>query len=303
MDLVILAAGLGSRFGGDKQIQPIDSDGNFILDYSVYDAVRAGFDRVIFIIREEHKGVFEKNVLSRMRKIVPVECAFQKIEDVPKGANIPVGRTKPWGTAHALYACRDIVSNRFAVINADDFYGFNSFKILAEFLKRSKDDEFLSIGFKVKNTLPVNGVAKRGIFKLDGNVVDELIESRVKKVNGRIFATPLKQENWQEISPETMVSMTMFGFSDKILKKIKEEAKWFFAQDAETLKTDELLLPEVVNDMRGETTHFVVPTTCTWLGMTYPEDLTVVKKEIGRLQEEGKYPRHLYNSNDKNCGK
>ena len=142
MDLVVLAAGMGSRFGGLKQIQPIDNDDNFIIDYSVYDAVKAGFDRVIFIIKEENLDIFKSTIGNRLNEVVDVEYVFQKLEDVPAGTVIPESRIKPWGTAHAINAVRDIVSDRFAIINADDFYGYESFEIVANYLKNNSNDEF-----------------------------------------------------------------------------------------------------------------------------------------------------------------
>lgn len=294
MDLVVLAAGLGSRFGGNKQIEPVDADENFILDYSVFDAVRAGFERVIFVIREEHKQLFEDTVGARMRKLVPVKYAFQSLEDVPNGINIPKERTKPWGTAHALFACRDIVSNRFAVINADDFYGFSSFLLLHQFLEKSKDDEFASVGYKLAETLSEQGCVKRGIFSLKGNLATKLVESRVERRAGRIFATPLNEENWQEVSPNTLASMTMFGFSKKIIEQIAEDEKTFFSQDQKTLQTCEFLLPEVVNGMSKKVKHYVLPTKSKWHGITYREDLANLKKAIEQMKKENLYPSHLY---------
>ncbi len=295
MDLVILAAGLGSRFGGDKQIEHIDKDGNFILDYSVYDAVRAGFNRVILIIRKEHKEIFEKTIGKRLKKIVKVEYAFQDINDVPKGTKIPKERTKPWGTAHALYCCKDILSDRFAVINADDFYGFESFKILADFLKRNKDNQFLCVGFMVKNTLSEKGAVKRGILSIKNNMAQGLVESLVEKRGEKLFATPLRENSWHEIPSDTMASMTMFGFSKKILEQIEKEIKEFFKQDEEKLKSGELLLPESVGNMLGKSaTMEVIPTPAKWYGMTYREDVEIIKNSIQDMKNEGKYPQKLW---------
>ena len=295
MDLVIMAAGLGSRFGGNKQIQSIDDDGNFILDYSVFDAHRAGFDRAVLIIREEHQSIFEGSVGSRLRKIMPVEYAYQRLEDVPAGTKIPVGRVKPWGTAHAVFSCRDIVSDKFAVINADDFYGLDTFKILANFLKTSSYDQFVSAGFKVKNTLSENGTVKRGIFNMNGNLASSLIESSIKRAGGKILATPLGQDSWREISPDTMVSMQCFGFSKKLIQAIAEKSKAFFAQSMQGLDSSEFLLPDVVCDMlNGDTTLQIIPTGSQWYGITFKEDLESLQNAISKLKLKGEYPEHLY---------
>ena len=304
MDLVILAAGMGSRFGGNKQTEPVDKEGNFILDYSVFDAVKAGFDRVVLIIRKEHQKLFEDTVGKRLRKIAPVVYAFQNMEDVPKGTVVPPERKKPWGTAHALYACKDVVSDKFAVINADDFYGFDSFKIIADFLKNSKRDEFVSAGYQAQNTLSETGAVKRGIFSLQNGKAVNIVESKIEKHGDKIFATPLNEENWKEISPQTMVSMTMFGFSKNILNEIIEKAKIFFSQTQDKLSTAEFLLPEVAGQMLKEkkATMDVLPTTSKWYGMTYREELDPLKKAIQNMKNNGQYPQSLYGINkDFNC--
>lgn len=294
MDLVILAAGMGSRFGGNKQAQPIDENGNYILHYSCFDAVKAGFDRVVLIIRKEHQALFENTVCKRLKDFVPVTFAYQSLQDVPQGVNYPLDRVKPWGTAHALYSCKDIVSDRFAVINADDFYGRDSFKVLANFLKKSSFDQFVSVGYKVKNTLPDKGVVKRGIFELYGKSALGLVESRVEKRDGKIFATPLEEDNWQELSPETMVSMTVFGFSKKIFDQIEDDMKSFFSQDYEQLKTGELLLTTVVGNMLNKgTTMDVLPTKSKWYGITYRDELDSVKAAIKDMRDNGEYPQNF----------
>ncbi len=296
MDLVILAAGMGSRFGGNKQTEPVDKDGNFILDYSVFDAIRAGFDRVVLIIRKENQQLFEDTVVKRLRKFAPVVYAFQNVEDVPKGTIIPPERKKPWGTAHALYECKNVVSDKFAVINADDFYGFNSFKIIADFLKQSKENEFVSAGYEAQNTLSDTGAVKRGIFSLQNGKATNIVESKIEKRGGRIFATPLNEENWKEIRPQTMVSMTMFGFSKNILKEIREMAQSFFRQGQEKLATAEFLLPDVVGHMlkEGKATMHVLPTSSKWYGMTYREELVPLKNAIQSMKDNGQYPQNLY---------
>ncbi len=295
MDLVVLAAGMGSRFGGLKQVEPIDEEGNFILNYSIYDAVKAGFDRVVLIIKEENLELFKERVGKRLEKVVPVCYAFQKITDVPKGFEVK-DRVKPWGTAHALYCARHVVGDRFAVINADDFYGYESFKIIADFLKTSKDNEFISAGYYVKNTITDKGAVKRGIFTVKDGKAVKLIESQVEKRDGEIVATPLGQDIWEKVSPNTLVSMTMFGFSKKLMTRIEEDFYKFFQKPADELEKGEFLLPDEVNVMMqsGEITLYVQTTPAKWYGITYKEELEGFKQAISDMKKQGKYPIKLY---------
>lgn len=298
MDLVVMAAGMGSRFGGLKQIAPIDEDNNFILDYSIHDAVRAGFDRVVLIIKEENYELFNSTIGKRLESVVPVKYVFQSLNNVPKGFVIPEQRVKPWGTAHALYCCKDVVADKFAVINADDFYGYASFKLIADFLKNSNNNnEFISAGFMVKNTLSDKGSVKRGVFTLNNNVATDLIESEVELRDGKIMATPLNQGQWKEILPETLVSMTMFGFTRKLMDRISNDFEQFFNQPQEILLKDEFLLPMEVNKMihSNEAILKVETTSAKWYGITYKEDLEAFKQAIIDMKKEGKYPQHLYN--------
>lgn len=295
MDLVVLAAGMGSRFGGLKQIQPIDNDNNFIMDYSAYDAVKAGFDRIIFIIKEENLDIFKSTIGNRLEKLVPVEYAFQRLDDVPAGTKIPEGRVKPWGTSHAIYAVRDIVSDRFAIINADDFYGYDSFRIMAEFLKNNKDNEFANAGFYVKNTLSDKGAVKRGVFQMSNGIVSGLVESQVeRRADGKVWATPLDQDNWKEVSENTLVSMNMFAFTGKLMDRLHTEMREFFSQG--NLEKGEALIPELVDKMMnaGEITLKVETTSSKWYGITYKEDLEEFKEAIARMKANGEYPEHLY---------
>jgi len=294
MDLVVLAAGMGSRFGGLKQIQPIDKDDNFIIDYSVYDAIRAGFNRVIFIIKEENYDIFKSTIGNRLSKIIDVEYVFQKLEDVPAGVIIPENRVKPWGTAHAMNAIRNVVADRFAMINADDFYGYESFKIIADFLKTNKDDEFISAGYMVENTLSDKGAVKRGIFTVENGLVKSLDESEVEFRGSEIWATPLGENNWREISRETLVSMNMFGFTGKLMKRLAMDNDVFFKE--RNLEKDEFLIPVVVDQMMkdGDIKLNIQKTTAKWYGITYKEDLEEFKLAIQNMINEGKYPEHLY---------
>ena len=287
---------MGSRFGGLKQIQPIDTDENFIIDYSVYDAIRAGFDRVIFIIKEENHEIFKSTIGNRLSKIIDVEYAFQKLEDVPAGTKIPEERVKPWGTAHAINAVRGMVADRFAIINADDFYGYESFEIVANFLKRNSDNEFANIGYYVANTLSDKGAVKRGVLNAKDGLVESLVESKVeRRSDGKIYATPLEEDNWHEVGEETLVSMNMFGFTGQLMSRLERDSKTFFSQ--ENLEKAEFLIPDVVDKMvqDGEVQLVVEATPSKWYGITYKEDLEDFQKAIEDMKKAGKYPEHLYN--------
>ena len=295
MDLVVMAAGMGSRFGGLKQVEPIDEDKNFILDYSIYDAVRAGFNRIVLIIKEENYEYFKATVGKRLGQVVPVEYVFQGVNVVPSGFSMPE-RVKPWGTAHALYCCKDIVDDRFAVINADDFYGYESFKLVADFLKNSTDDEFINAGFLVTNTLSDQGSVKRGILHSNNGYATGLVESEIQVKDGKVIATPLNQDNWNEISPNTLVSMNMFGFSKKLMARIVRDFELFFAKSREELLKAEFLLPDEVNKMiaDGEVKLRVGTTNAKWYGITYKEDLAQFKQAIVNMKNKSMYPKHLY---------
>ena len=294
MDLLVLAGGMGSRFGGLKQIQPIDADNNFIIDYSIYDAIRAGFDRVIFIIKEENYEVFESTIGQRLKQIIPVEYVLQKMDLVPEGTAIPESRVKPWGTAHAIYAAKDVVSDRFAIINADDFYGYDAYKVCADFLRNNRSDEYANIGFKVDNTLSDKGAVKRGVLESTDGVVSVLTESEVEKRADGVYATPLKQDNWRKIPADTLVSMNMFAFTKRLMTQLEPYFVEFFAQ--EDLDKAEFLIPIVVNDMlRDQSVDLkVIPTSSKWYGITYREDLEEFKQAIQQMIRSGEYPEHLY---------
>ena len=297
MTLVILAAGMGSRYGGMKQIDPITDDGNFIIDFSIYDAIKSGFNKVIFIIKEENLNDFKETIGNRINKHIDVEYAFQRISDVPDWFEIPDNRIKPWGTTHAILSVSNIVNEPFAVINADDFYGYQSFKLIADFLKSSdREDLFISAGFQAYNTLSEKGAVKRGIFTLDGEFATDLVESEVEIRDGEIWATPLNLGIWRQIELSTLVSMTMFGFTRKLVDKLVSDFEGFFNQPIEILQKAEFLLPMEVNKMlQAKEIELLVKTTeAKWYGITYKEDLEQFKQAIIDMKNKGVYPKHLY---------
>ncbi|MCR5349703.1 MAG: hypothetical protein K6E20_01785 [Acholeplasmatales bacterium] len=301
MDLVILAAGMGSRFGGLKQIEPIDEYGNFIIDYSIYDAKKAGFDKVIFIIKEENLDIFKKTVGQRVEKYIKVEYAFQKLENVPEGVVLPQDRVKPLGTAQAILSCKDLVGDKFIIINSDDYYGSDAFKVAANYLnslKNGSKNVYGNIGYMAKNTITENGSVKRGVLFFDkNNKLEKLVESKIEKVNGKLEATPLDDEtNTNVISDDTLVSMNMFAFTKDIMDYLEAGYKKFFDDNKDNLKSCEYLIPTVVSDLieAGKVTCDVLSTTSIWYGVTYKEDKDFVVSSLKKLVDKGEYPKGIW---------
>ena len=281
MELVILAAGMGSRFGGLKQIEPIDQYGNFIIDYSIYDAIEAGFDKVVFIIKEENYQIFKDTIGKRVEDKIKVEYAFQKLSLLPDGYKIPEDRVKPLGTAQAILAARDFISDKFAIINADDFYGKESFFAAAKFLKESCGAKaYGNVAYLVTNTMTENGSVKRGVLNMD-----------------KIIATPLDESKKPfEISKDTLVSMNMFCFSKSIMDYMWDRFPKFLDENKDNLLKCEYLLPTVVSDLinDGEVTVKIVPSPAVWYGITYKEDKPSVVESIKKLMDAGKYKKGLW---------
>ena len=300
MDLVILAAGMGSRFGGLKQIEPIDEEGNFIIDYSIYDAKLAGFDKVIFIIKEENLEIFKETVGKRVEKYIKVEYAFQKLTDIPEGVVLPKDRVKPLGTAQAILSAKNLVSDKFIIINSDDFYGRDAFIVAANYLKNLKPNSkniYGNIGYMAKNTITENGSVKRGVLYFDSNnKLTELIESKIEKKDGKLYATPLDDpNNTNVISDDTLVSMNMFAFTSDIMTYLENGYKKFFDDNKNNLDSCEYLIPTVVSDLikAGIVTCDILSTTSVWYGVTYKEDKDFVVKSIKSLIDSKEYPKGL----------
>ena len=250
MTLVIMAAGMGSRFGGLKQIEPVGPNGEFIIDYSIYDAIKAGFTKVVFIIKEENYQDFVDTVGARIAGKIDVEYVFQKIEDIPSGFNVPDSRVKPWGTGHVLYSLREIIKEPFAVISADDFYGSEPYKLLADSLKNG---EYSTIGYKIGNTLTNNGSVKRGIFFTKDGYVTHIIESKVENINDKIICTPLNGGDDYEITSDQTVSMLMFGLQPSIFDYINKDIISFFENHKDNLDSCEYFLPDILTGMIKDT--------------------------------------------------
>ena len=293
MTLVIMAAGMGSRFGGLKQIEPVGPNGEFIIDYSIYDAIKAGFTKVVFIIKEENYQDFVDTVGARIAGKIDVEYVFQKIEDIPSGFNVPESRVKPWGTAQALYAARDIIDGPFAVISADDFYGREPYKLLADSLKNG---EYSTIGYKIGNTLTNNGSVKRGIFFTKDGYVTHIIESKVENINDKIICTPLNGGDDYEITSDQTVSMLMFGLQPSIFDYINKDIISFFENHKDNLDSCEYFLPDILTGMIKDKFAKIklISTQAVWKGVTYREDLEELKDYINKEIENGVYPEKLY---------
>ncbi len=298
MDLVILAAGMGSRFGGLKQIEPIDKYGNFIIDYSIYDAKRAGFDRVVFIIKEENYEIFKNTIGKRVEDKIETHYAFQSLDLIPEGYTLPSDRVKPLGTAQAILAAKPYVSDKFIIINADDFYGSDAFKVAADFLRGSNDpNTYANVAYRVTNTMTENGSVKRGVLVFDENKkLNSLIESKIEKVNNDIIATPLEGGDVMNISSDTLVSMNMFCFNKNIMDYIEEGFKPFMEANKNNLASCEYLIPTVVSDLihDNKISVDILATKAVWYGITYKEDKDNVVKSLENLMNNGEYPEGIW---------
>ena len=275
MTLVIMAAGMGSRFGGLKQIEPIDEYGNFIIDYSIYDAIREGFTKVVFIIKKENYDVFRETVGARAEKHIEVEYVFQELDALPEGYSVPEGREKPWGTGHAILCAKDKVDENFAIINADDFYGRDAYRVISEFLKKNTDEsKYAMAGYKIRNTLTENGSVKRGVCKAKDGYLTQLIESVIDRKDGKLIATPLEDGNEFEVSEDDLVSMNMFGFTPKLFEYLSTGFPKFLDEHKDNPLKCEYLIPTVVFNHieRGDITVEVLKTDAVWQGITYRED-------------------------------
>lgn len=300
--LVIMAAGMGSRYGGLKQIDPVDEEGHIIMDFSMYDARRAGFEKVIFIIKKENEENFKEAVGDRMAKYMDVSYAFQELANIPEGYEVPEGRVKPWGTAHAVLSCIDQIDGPFAVINADDYYGQEAFKLIYDYLASHEDDEkyrYTMVGYHLGNTVTDNGHVARGICDMNEN--GELVaiheRTRIEKRDGGIAFTEDDGETWTSVPADTTVSMNMWGFTKSILTEIKEGFPAFLEEGLQSNPMKcEYFLPTVVSDLLGEdrATVAVLKSADKWYGVTYKEDKPVVVAAIKRMKEEGLYPVHLW---------
>lgn len=297
LTLLIMAAGMGSRFGGLKQIEPIGPNGEFLIDYSIYDAIKAGFTKVVFIIKEENYEIFKETVGKRIEKSIEVEYAFQSLSDIPSGYEVPEGRKRPWGTGHAILSARDIIKNKFAVINADDFYGRDAYFVVADFLKNEYPSNTYSIvGYDVVNTLTENGAVKRGVCTIKDRNLVNLIESNVIEENGEIVAAPLDGRESFTITRDTKVSMNMLGFNTSLFTYLEDNFSSFLEKSKENPLDCEYLIPDLLIKAKeeGYANVEVLDTSAEWKGVTYPEDKEGVVTAISDLIKSGEYPQNLW---------
>ena len=300
--LVILAAGMGSRYGGLKQIDPVDDKGHKIIDFSIYDAVRAGFGKVVFIIKKENEKDFRECVGDAVSKHIAVDYVFQELDKVPEGFQIPEGRVKPWGTAHAILCCKDVVKEPFAVINADDYYGRSAFDELYKFLTTHEDDEkyrYAMVGYQLGNTLTDNGSVARGICVTDddGYLVEIAERTKIVKTEKAAAFTEDDGETWTEVALDTPVSMNMWAFSPSIIGELQAAVDRFFAEEVEKnpLKSECFLPIEVDKLLKaGKATVEVLHSADKWFGVTYKEDKPFVMESIRNLKDAGVYPDVLW---------
>ena len=300
MELVIMAAGMGSRFGGLKQLEPIDDDGNFIIDYSIFDAIRCGFDKVVFIIKEENYEAFRESIGKRVENRIKTAYVFQNNSNIPPEYHIPENRLKPFGTGHAVLCAKDEINSNFAVINADDFYGYDAFKAASKFLKNNKSENtYALIGYKASNTFCSAKSVKRGVCYTQNGKLTSIIESSLEK-NGEdeIIATPIDGSNVPafKIDNNQTVSMNLFAFNSKFTDFLEGYFYKFLDKNKDDLSTCEYFLPSVVTTLIAENkvSVDVINTDAVWFGMTYKEDKELVKSKINGEKEKGVYPVNLW---------
>ena len=283
--LVVMAAGMGSRFGGLKQIEPVGPGGQAIIDFSVYDAKQAGFNKVVFIIKHEIEKDFKEIVGNRIEKMIDVEYAFQELDMLPDGFTCPEDRQKPWGTAHAIYCARDKVNTPFAVINADDYYGKSAYEKMYNHLKEQKGD-FCMVGFRLQNTLTENGTVSRGICEVENGHLKSVTE-RTKILDCKYTED---DENWIELPSDCIVSMNMWGFTPEVFRFIENDLKEFFAEKINVPKV-EYYLPTVVSNVieRGQKDVSVLVAEDRWYGVTYKEDNQGVVEALSKKIKNGEY--------------
>ena len=284
--LVVMAAGMGSRFGGLKQIEPIGPNGEVLLDFSVFDAVKAGFTKVVFVIKHAIEEDFKAMVGKRIANRVKVEYVFQETDALPDGYECPVERTKPWGTAHAILCCKDVVKEPFAVVNADDFYGRSAFVKMAEFL-RADNNDYCMVGFRLENTLTENGYVSRGVCETENGLLKSVTE-RTKIADCKY--TEDDGATWTELSPKTVVSMNLWGFRPDIFGYIADGFKKFLDARINEAKS-EYYLPSVVSSLieSGEKQVSVLVAEDKWYGVTYKEDKDTVVSAMQKLIDDGVY--------------
>ena len=301
--LVVMAAGMGSRYGGLKQIDPIDRDGHIIMDFSIFDAVRAGFEKVVFIIKRENELAFREAIGDRLGKYVKVAYVFQELDNLPEGYSVPEGRVKPWGTGHAVLSCIDEIDGPFAVINADDYYGVHAFRMAYDFLTENQNEKdgyrYMMVGYRLENTLTENGHEARGVCVTDeeGHLVKINERTHIEKRGEGAAYTEDDGATWTALSADSTVSMNMWGFSASILTELKNRFSEFLDRNlSENPLKCEYFLPFVVDELLQEkkATVKVLKSEDKWYGVTYKEDKPMVMDAVQKMKDQGLYPQKLW---------
>ena len=296
--LVIMAAGMGSRFGGLKQMTPVDEEGHFIIDFSLYDAYQAGFRHVAFIIKREIEQTFRETIGARMEKWFHVDYVYQELDRLPEGFAVPEGRRKPWGTAHAVACCQGVVEGPFAVINSDDFYGRGAYEEIYRFLtEHETPHHYAMLGYQLRNTVTEFGSVARGVCHVEDGFLHDITERTKIFKRGQDAAYTEDGETFVPLSGDSLVSMNFWGFTPEILDEIWDAFPAFLAENLPVNPEKcEFYLPTFVGSRlaEGKVRVRVLPCMETWHGVTYKEDLDSVKSAIGQLKREGKYPARLW---------
>ncbi len=295
--LLILAAGMGSRFGGLKQVEPVGPNGEAIIDYSIYDAIKAGFGKVVFIIRESFADAFREKFDKKMQGKIKVEYVYQELNILPEGFTLPEGREKPWGTAHAILVAKDVINEPFCALNADDFYGFKAYQVMADFLSdSSSESEFSMVGYHLKNTLSDFGTVSRGICNVDENDhLKKIVETtKILKKDNTIISI---EEDGSEtlLTGNEIVSMNNWGFKPSIFKTLEQKFTTFLQTEINKPKS-EMYIPSVIFDLikENKATVKVLEANSPWFGVTYKEDKPFVVEKIRKLINQGEYPEKLF---------
>ena len=304
--LLIMAAGMGSRYGGMKQIDHVDDEGDKIIDFSIYDAIQAGFTKVVFVIKEENLDVFREEIGDRVSGHIKVEYAFQRLEDIPSGCLVPEGRVKPWGTAHAVLSAKDVIDEPFAVINADDFYGRDAFKQAYDFLSSAVSGHYAMVGYELRNTLTENGTVSRGICQVSENgLLEEVVErTKIRGTDG-VAATKIADaeytlddgKTWVSLAGDSATSMNFWCFASDFMDGIGEHFERFMREEVPlNPEKAECYLPTVVSELlaAGKCDVKVLHTSEKWHGVTYKEDKPGLVESIREMKEAGLYPKMLW---------
>ena len=294
--LFVLAAGMGSRYGGLKQLDGLGPHGETIMDYSIYDAIRSGFGKVVFVIRHDFEADFRSKILSKYENHIPTEVVFQSINDLPEGYTCPEGRTKPWGTNHALLMGRNVIKEPFAIINADDFYGQDSFRVMAEQLsKATGENEYCMVGFRIGNTMSKSGTVARGICETKDGYLTGVVERTAIGYKGEEICFTDENGVEQTLAPETPVSMNLWGFTPDYFKYSEDYFKRFLDANKDNLKA-EFYVPLLINELvtTGKAKVQVLDTTSKWFGVTYAADRPAVVEKFAELHASGEYPEKMF---------